>query len=237
MSRAIARTSGNAASNINTKSLDVNTRHTTYSAPSAPSTKYTTSSAPSTKYTTSSTPSFDPSDVGRRVDMSTAAKRTEVVEGIKKLETDTFSARFGDTVKKSSFYQKNQGKLLTMGITATAAAGWFGVLLAQGYSPAEAWAKMTETVEDWFEAAAGAAGSGASAATKAALKAAWAAFVVFVHNAVGHKMFDDTEGTERALKSVFLFLFLYKLLGFFGINLVTLPFKILFGLLGGMKKN
>ena len=226
MSRTIAKNSSNAASGFNTKSLNINTKSAT---------NFSTSSVPSTKATTNFSggvaSSFDASNVGKKVDMSTAAKRTEVVEGIKKLETDTFSARFGDTVKKSSFYQKNQGKLLTMGITATAAAGWFGVLLAQGYSPAEAWDKMTETVEDFIEAAAGAAGSGASAAVEAALKAAWATFVIFVHNAVGHKMFDDSDGTEKALKSVFMFLFLYKLLGFFGINLVTLPFKIVFGVL------
>lgn len=218
MSRTFANTTNNAVSGFNTKSLNVNTKNT----PSY-------SSVPLTNFS-----SFDPSNVGKKVDLSTTARQTEFVEGIKKLETDIFTARFGETIKKSSFYQKNQGKLLTMGITATAAAGWFGVLLAQGYSPAEAWDKMTETVEDWFEAAAGAAGSGASATIKAMLKAAWAAFVVFVHNAVGHQMFDDSAGTERALKSVFVFLFLYKLLGFFGINLVTLPFKIVFGL---FKKN
>ena len=229
MSRTIAKNSGDAASGFNTRNVSVNTRSaTTFSSPSVPST-------PTPTRATTSVPgggSFDPSNMGKKVDMSTAAKRTEVVDGIKKLETDTATARFGDTIKKSSFYQKNQGKLLTMGITSTAAAGWFSVLLAQGYSPAEAWAKMTETVEDWFEAAAGAAGSGAGAAIAAALKAAWATFVIFVHNSVGHKMFDDIHGTERALKSVFMFLALYKLLGFFGINLVTLPFKIL----GGMKR-
>lgn len=82
--------------------------------------------------------SFDAGDMAavRKMDMSSAAARADVVDGIKNLETDSFTARFGDTIKNSDFYKKKQGKLLAMGITTAGAAVWFGVFLAQGHSPA-----------------------------------------------------------------------------------------------------
>lgn len=197
--------------------VDVNTKNIDYDV----NTKQTTSfSSP-----TSNTAKFDSSDVAsaKNMDLSSATKRADFVDGIKKLESDTYTARFGETIKKSSFYQKNQGKLLAMGITVAGAAAWFGVLLAQGHSPAEAWAIMTETVSNWTKGVGG-----------AVLQGLWTTFVFFVHNSVGYKYFDEVEGTESALKSLFVFLVMYKILGLFGINLITLPFKLIG--LGGKKK-
>ena len=175
--------------------------------------------------TSSKKTSFDPDDASSwaKVDMSDSATRAKVLDGIKKLETDTFTKQFKDVVTNSSFYKNNKGKLATMGLTVAGVAGWFGVLLAMGHSVADAWRIITETVESWVDAAAGAAGGAAGAV----LGAMWDAFVLAVHNAVGYKVFDDVEGTDKALKSFVMFLLMYKILGFFGINLVTLPFKAL----------
>lgn len=174
--------------------------------------------------------SFDPDNASSwaKVDMSDSATRAKVLDGIKKLETDTYTNQFKDVVTNSSFYAKNKGKLATMGLTVAGVAGWFGVLLAMGHSIADAWAIITETVGNWVDAAAGAAGGAAGAV----LGKMWDAFVLAVHNAVGHKVFDDVEGTDKALKFFLLFLVVSKILGLFGINLVTLPFKAL----GLMKK-
>ena len=175
--------------------------------------------------TTAKKTSFDPDDASSwaKVDLSDSATRAKVLDGIKKLETDTFTKQFKDVVTSSSFYKKNKGKLATMGLTVAGVAGWFGVLLAMGHSISDAWGIIEDTVGGWVDAAAGAAGGAAGAV----LGKMWDAFVLAVHNAVGYKVFDDVEGTDKALKSFLLFLLVYKILGFFGINLVTLPFKAL----------
>lgn len=228
----LAKSGGNAASNVNLSKVDVdvNVKGNKFDVDTNVNTKNIDGSF------TTSTKKFDPDDPGSwsKLDMSDPATRKSLVDSVKKMENDSFTSQFSDVITDSSFYKKNKGKLATMGITVAGAAGWFGVLLAMGYTPAEAWAEMTETVGEWVDAAAGAAG-GAAAKVAGAM---WDAFVLAVHNAVGYKYFDDVDGTDKALKSFFLFLVMYKILGIFGINLVTLPFKLVgmpFKLIG--KKN
>lgn len=206
---------------INTKNLNVDTDVNTRNVPV--NTDVNTKNIDVN--TSSNFSKFDPDDASSwaKVDLSDSATRAKVLDAIKKLETDTFTKQFKDVVTSSSLYKNNKGKLATMGLTAAGVAGWFGVLLAMGHSIADAWRIIQETINGWVSAAAGAAGGAAGAA----VGAMWKAFVLAVHNAVGYKVFDDVEGTDKALKSFLLFLLVYKILGFFGINLVTLPFKAL----------
>ena len=175
-----------------------------------------------TRSTSTSTPtSFDVDNVAsaRKMDMSSASARADVVDGIKKLESDDYTRRFKDTVTNSSFYKNNKGKLLAMGLTVSAVAGWFGVLLAQGYTPAEAWAIMRETTTNWAEGAAGAAGDATYKAILAMLSAAWRAIVAFVHNSIGNKVFEDDSGTDKALRALLLIMLLQKVLSLFGMSI------------------
>lgn len=171
------------------------------------------------------TSTYNPANPSK-VDMTTSSTRIKVVEDIKKMESDQFTSLYSSTITNSSFYKNNKGKLQMMGLTVAGVAGWFGTLLAMGYSPAEARDIIKETVNNWVEAAAGAAGDAGGAAAKKVLELAWAAFVTFVHSSVGHYLFEEKSQTEQALKALFIFLLLYKIFGFFGINIVTLPFKI-----------
>eukprot|EP00752_Nemacystus_decipiens_P004391 g4014.t1 len=125
----------------------------------------------------------------KKTDVSSVTKKADAVDGLKKLETDSFTKEFGDTVKKSSFYKQNQKKLLGLGLTVATLSGWYGTLLAQGYSPAEAWDEMTEGLGDLGEKAG-----------NKVLQAAWGSLVVLVHNLVGKHLFEDAETTGVALK-------------------------------------
>lgn len=169
----------------------------------------------------------------KNTDYSSLANRTGVVEDIRKLETPEYTSMYSDIVKNSSLYKNHKGKFAAMGLTSSAVAGWYGVLLGMGYSPSEAWAKIWETATSWVDATSEFVGDTGSQAITAILKAAWGAFVTFVHSSVGHKLFDDREGTEKALKGLFIFLFAYKIFGFFGINIVTVPIKLLFSAFSG----
>lgn len=177
---------------------------------------------------TSSVKKFDTSDFVKKLDLdldpSSAAKKldatnaTKKLDGLKKLETDDFTRRFGDTVTNSSFYKKNQGKLLGLGLTVATLSAWYGTLLAQGYSPAEAWDKMTEGIAD-----------ATSGAGEAVLRGVWQAFVVLVHNFAGKHVFADTEGTEMGLKVLLATIVVVRLFGLMGINIFGLIFRIIFG--------
>lgn len=163
----------------------------------------------------------DASSAAKKLDASSAAKK---LEGLKKLETSSLTKRFGDTVKKSNFYKKNQGKLLALGLTVATLSAWYGTLLAQGLSPAEAWDQMTEDIGN-----AGAA-VGEQAVEKL-LKGAWQAFVVLVHNLAGKHMFEDTAGTEMGLKIFLSVIVVVRLFSLMGINI----FGVIFGLIFGKK--
>ena len=158
---------------------------------------------------------FDPSSAAKKLDATNATKK---LDGLKKLETGDFTRRFGDTVTNSSFYKKNQGKLLGLGLTVATLSAWYGTLLAQGYSPAEAWDKMTEGIAD-----------ATSGAGEAVLRGVWQAFVVLVHNFAGKHVFADTEGTEMGLKVLLATIVVVRLFGLMGINIFGLIFRIIFG--------
>ena len=158
---------------------------------------------------------FDPSSAAKKLDATNATKK---LDGLKKLETDDFTRRFGDTVTNSSFYKKNQGKLLGLGLTVATLSAWYGTLLAQGYSPAEAWDKMTEDIAD-----------ATSGAGEAVLRGVWQAFVVLVHNFAGKHVFADTEGTEMGLKVLLATIVVVRLFGLMGINIFSLIFRLIFG--------
>lgn len=158
---------------------------------------------------------FDPSSAAKKLDATNATKK---LDGLKKLETDDFTRRFGDTVTNSSFYKKNQGKLLGLGLTVATLSAWYGTLLAQGYSPAEAWDKMTEDIAD-----------ATSGAGEAVLRGVWQAFVVLVHNFAGKHVFADTEGTEMGLKVLLATIVVVRLFGLMGINVFSLIFRLIFG--------
>lgn len=162
---------------------------------------------------------FDPSSAAKKLD---ATRATSKLDGLKKLETADFTKRFGDTVKNSNFYKKNQGKLLGLGLTVATLSAWYGTLLAQGYSPAEAWDKMTSDIGD----AASAAGE---QAIEKVLKGAWQAFVVLVHNLAGKHLFDDTEGTEMGLKVLLATVVVVRLFGLMGINIFGVVFSMILG--------
>lgn len=162
---------------------------------------------------------FDPSSAAKKLD---ATRATSKLDGLKKLETADFTKPFGDTVKNSNFYKKNQGKLLGLGLTVATLSAWYGTLLAQGYSPAEAWDKMTSDIGD----AAGAAGE---QAIEKVLKGAWQAFVVLVHNLAGKHLFDDTEGTEMGLKVLLATVVIVRLFGLMGINIFGVVFSMILG--------
>ena len=233
MGTAASRAGSDAASNVNARNVDfdVNGNKIEYDV-NGNKIEYDFNGN-RIQYDVNGNVAFSPDDPGNwtRVDMTSATNRKNVVDSIKKMESDSYTAQFKDIITESSFYKNNKGKLATMGLTVTAVAGWFGVLLAMGYSPAEAWAKMLETVNNWVDAFAGLGGD----IVGAGLNALWDAFVKAVHNAVGHKFFETEEGTEKALISFLVFLVMYKILGFFGINLVTLPFKLVGGVF--KKKN
>ncbi|ACH46885.1 unknown [Feldmannia species virus] len=148
------------------------------------------------------------------------SRSSTTTDGFKKFENDTYTAKYGDTVTSSSFYKKNKSSLIAMGFTTAAIAGWYGTLLSQGYSPAEAFAKMQEQL---FEGATGAVGAGAGAI----VKAMWVAIVSFLHGLFGKNYFEDKEGTEQALKITIVVLLVFRIANIFGINLLTLPFKLL----------
>ena len=59
-------------------------------------------------------------------------------------------------------------------------------------------------------------------AGSAVVQSLWNTFVQIVHNAVGHKVFDSIDTTERVLKYTLTFLAIYRFLGLFGINLFKL---------------
>lgn len=180
----------------------------------------------------SATKKFDPSAASKKVDYnpSSAAKKLDAtrasskLDGLKKLETSDFTKRFGDTVKKSKFYKQNQGKLLALGLTVATISAWYGTLLAQGYSPAEAWDKMTGDIADATQ------GAG-----EALLRGVWQAFVVLVHNFAGKHLFDDTEGTEQALKVLLASIVVVRLLGLMGINIFGLIFGLVFRIIFGSR--
>ena len=150
---------------------------------------------------------------------ASALKKTssKKLDDIKKLETDSFTKKFGDTVKKSSFYKKNQKKLLAAGLTVGATAAWYGTLLAQGFSPAEAWDKMTNDLGDLL----------LNAAT-GVLANLWQTFVVLVHNFAGKHLFEDTTTTDMALRFLIAFMVINRVLNIFGINLFSLFFALIF---------
>ena len=158
---------------------------------------------------------LDPSSAVKKLDATNATKK---LEGLKKLETGDFTRRFGDTVINSSFYKKNQGKLLGLGLTVATLSAWYGTLLAQGYSPAEAWDKKPEDVAD-----------ATSGAGEAVLRGVWQAFVVLVHNFAGKHVFDDTESTEMGLKVLLATIVVVRLFGLMGINIFGLIFRKIFG--------
>jgi len=162
---------------------------------------------------TSGAKKFDYSSL-RKTDASSSAK----FDGIKKLETSSFTKRYGDKIANSTFYKKNQGKILAAGLTVTSLAGWYGTLLAQGYTPEEAWDEMTETFTDATEKAG-----------ETALKGIWLAAVLLIHNSVGKHVFDDSAGTEAALKILLPSLVVLRLLNLLGINVFSLLRSILFG--------
>ncbi|CAM9700857.1 unnamed protein product [Ectocarpus sp. 6 AP-2014] len=146
-----------------------------------------------------------------------ASKAGDQLDAIKKLETDSFTKQFGDTVKKSSFYKKNQKKLLAAGLTLGATAAWYGTLLAQGFSPAEAWDKMTSDLADIVTTAA-----------TSVLVNLWQTFVVLVHNFAGKHLFEDTTTTDMALRFLIGFIVIVRFFSLFGINLFSLLFGLIF---------
>lgn len=168
---------------------------------------------------------FDANDLAssKNMDFTSATKRGELVDGIKKTETPEHTAKFGDTVTNSSFYKKNKGKLLAMGLTGSAVAGWFGVLLAQGHSPADAWDIMEETTSNWMEGASKTGGN----LMKQFFLMAWNAVVVFVHESVGHLVFEEKDQTGKALVFLLISGAVNKISSVFGINLFRLSFGML----------
>lgn len=236
MSRAAANAAGSVTDiNFGRVDVDVNTRGGTFDVDYSGNNKYSVDASNNTSY---KFVEFDSADPGSwsKVDMSDPVTRKNIVASIKKMESDSYTAQFSDVITSSTFYKNNKGKLAAMGITVAGAAGWFGVLLAMGYTPQEAWAIMKETAGNFANAILNAAGDAGGAGGKWALGALWGAFVQAVHSAVGYKYFDDVDGTGKALKTFFVFLIMYKILGFFGINLVTLPFKVIFKLVGKLIK-
>ena len=118
---------------------------------SLPSTKNISVDVPSTKNIDVDTTNIDGIDGGnsftRNANTSSfSAQQAIEIDNIKKLESPEMTARYGDTVSQSSFYKKNKTKLAAYGLTLGAIAGWYGTLLAKGYSPAEAWEKKERNV-------------------------------------------------------------------------------------------
>lgn len=177
----------------------------------------------STSFTSSGTTSqFDVSDIGSasKLDFSDADTKITFTIEIKKLESDYYTTLHGDTMSNNTWYKANKGKLTAAGFTLAVMAGWYGTLRAQGYDHDEAMNEQKETVSNFF-----------SNAISAIVEAAWNSFLQLLHNSFGYKFFDDVEGTEKALKSFIAFLILQKILKFFGVNLITLPFKLAIDLL------
>ena len=129
----------------------------------------------------------------------------------RKMESPVMTKLHGDTITNSSFYKANKRKLAAAGITTGAVAAWYGSLIEQGYSPTEAWEKMSEDI-----------GGIAGSAGSAVVQNLWNTFVQIVHNAAGHKVFDSIDTTERVLKYTLIFLVVYRFLSLFGINLFKL---------------
>lgn len=159
-----------------------------------------------------------PTSITRNIDGSNtsdalAATKKAELDNLKKLETPELTKQFGDTIKKSSFYQKNQGKLLALGLTVATLSAWYGSLRAMGLSHDEALAKMAEDT-----------GSAAATLGGSIFEGIWTAFVVFVHNTVGFKMFDEQEGTARALKVLIAVIVVIRLSNLVGINIFSLIF-------------
>lgn len=170
------------------------------------------------KFDYSSLRKTDTTSALRKTDASSVTRKSGEFDGIKKLESSSYTKKFGDTVKKSNFYKNNQKKILAAGLTVASLAGWYGTLLAQGYSPAEAWDEMQDTFTDV-----------AAKTGETALKGIWLAFVILVHNFAGKHVFDDSTGTEAALKIILPTLVVLRLLSLLGINVFSVLRSILFG--------
>lgn len=165
-------------------------------------------------------------DAVKKLDVDALAKSGDGLAGsLKKAETDSFTKKFGDTITNSSFFKKNQKKILALGLTTAGMAAWYGTLLAQGYSPAEAWEKMTDDLESAAGAVAGAAGSAGSAAAEAAIKALWGTFVVFVHNLIGYKIFSEMNHTDMALRVLIALIIFQKVSSLVGFNIFSIIFR------------
>lgn len=151
---------------------------------------------------------------GKNTNDALAATKRAELDNLKNLETPELTKQFGDTIKKSSFYQKNQGKLLALGLTVATLSAWYGTLRAMGLSHQEALDKMAEDT-----------GSAAATLGGSIFEGIWTAFVVFVHNTVGFKWFDEQEGTARALKVLIAVIVVLRLSNLVGINIFSMIFR------------
>jgi len=186
------------------------------------------------KFDASSLKRVDASSFAKKTDVSSSLKKTDassalkktdassLTDAAKKMETDSFTKKFGKTITDSAFFKKNKGKLLALGFTTASLAGWYSTLRAQGYSHDEAMDRMKDDVE-------GAAGWAAENVVEELIQTAWWALVVLVHNFAGKRVFDDQETTSTALKYFIGFLVIVRVLGIVGINVFSLFFSLIFG--------
>ena len=160
----------------------------------------------------------------RNADVSSLRKTdvSSLSDAAKKMETDSFTKKYGQTITDSSFFKKNQGKLAALGFTTASLAGWYGTLRAQGLSHDEALDQMKGDVE-------GGVGWATDNIVEELIRTAWWALVVLVHNFAGKRVFDEQEKTSTAMKYFLGFLVAVRVLGIMGINVFSLVFSLIFG--------